>query len=479
MKRIRFKHDPASVYLGHGFPWTVRHRQRYDRLVSEGLDRTFDAGSWTLQALEGIGAPVRLEARLLTQHVFLAGTTGCGKTRLLELMALQAARRGDAVAVIDPKGDAALQARLRPGVRVAPHEPGSVPYNPLERFDEPRQIADRVAALLPGDGESAAFRDFAWQVAAKVAAGIRSADMPMDLARLHRFAFTALPELAEAVLRRHAPKRTLDEYRRRRAAGTAAPVPGLDGLLELMDHPREHFLKLGSALAATLSKLTAGRLRKALSAAGFSWDRLMAEGGVALLELPFLRGSDTARAVARLALLDLQHAIGRRPPGGRRLSLFIDEFSDLAMPEFVEVLNKARSMEVSVTVATQTFSDLRASLGSEARAMQILGNAGTIVQFRTHDETDARLFSRLAGREPARTVTRSQSFEPALFGSGSRWVDDFRATFTTHIQIREEDAVPPYLLHRLPNLHAFARVGGRLYKLMVPVVEGGAPCGSF
>lgn len=479
MTRVRFEHDPTSVYLGHGFPWTVRHRLRYELLVSEGLDRPSDVGSWTLQGLEGLGAPVRLDARLLTQHVFLAGTTGCGKTRLLELMALQAARRGDAVAVIDPKGDAAMQARLRPGIRVAPNEPDSHPYNPLGRFDEPRQIADRVAALLPADGEAAAFRNFAWQVMAKVAAGIEAAGMPMNLALVNRFAFSALPELAEAVIRRRAPKLTLAEYRRRRAAGTAAPVPGLDGLLELMDHPREHFLKLGSALAATLSKLTAGRLRKALSGAGFSWDRLMAEGGVAVLELPFLRGSDTARAVARLALVDLQHAIGRRPPGGRRLSLFIDEFSDLAMPEFVEVLNKSRSMGVSITVATQTFSDLRASLGSEARAMQILGNAGTIVQFRTHDKTDAEMFSKLAGREPARVVSRSQSFEPALFASGSRWVDDYRATFTTHTQLRDEEVVPPHLLHRLPNLHGFARVAGRLYKLMVPVIDGGAPCGSF
>jgi conjugal transfer pilus assembly protein TraD len=311
-----------------------------------------------------------------------------------------------------------------------------------------------------------------------VAAGIDAAGEAMELRVVDRYAFSALAELADKALRRRAPKLSMAEYRRRRASGTAAPVPGLDGLLELLDHPREHYLKLGSALAAALSKLTAGRLRRALSGTGFSWDRLMAEGGAAVLELPFLRGSDTARSVARLALVDLQHAIGRRPPGGRRLSLFIDEFSDLAMPEFVEVLNKARSMGVSVTVATQTFSDLRASLGSEARAMQILGNAGTIVQFRTHDETDAELFSKLAGREPARVVSRSHSFEPALFASGSKWVDDYRATFTTHTQLRDEEVVPPYLLHQLPNLHAFARVGGQLYKLMVPVIEGGAPCGS-
>jgi len=480
VKRIAFRHDPGGVYLGHGFPWTVRHRQRFDRAVSEDLAQPSDVGLWTLQGLEGMGEPVRLDARLLEQHVFLCGATGCGKTRLMELMALQAVARGDAVAVIDPKGDRAMRSRLRPALRVAPHEPHATPYNPLERFDEPRQIADRVAAMLPADGEAAAFRNFAWEVVASVAAGMAAAEEPMTLERLRRFAFGATDELARRVLKRLAPTLSLGEYERRRAQNTAAPVPGVDGLLELLRHPREHFLKLASALGAALSKLTAGGLRRALSEPGFSWDRLMREGGTALLEIPFLRGADTARAVARLALVDLQHAIARRPPGGRRLSLFIDEFSDLAMPEFIDVLNKARSQGVAITVATQTFSDLRAALGSEARAQQVIGNASTIVQFRTHDETDAELFSKLAGREPARVVSRSHSFEPALFSSGSKYVDDYRATFTTHTQVRDEEVVPPYLLHQLPNLHAFARVGGRLCKLMVPVIEGGdeAPCGS-
>ncbi len=478
-KRVAFRHEPDSVYLGHGFPWTVRHRQRFDRAVSEDLAQPSEVGLWTLQGLEGVGGPVRLDARLLEQHVFICGTTGCGKTRLLELMALQAVARGDAVAVIDPKGDPAMRARLRPSIRVAPHEALTTPYNPLERFDEPRQIADRVAAMLPADGEAAAFRNFAWEVVAKVAAGMAAADEPMTLDRLRRFAFESTEDLARRALKRRAPKLSLADYERRRAQASAAPVPGVDGLLELLRHPRDHYLKLASALGAALSKLTSGGLRKTLSEPGFSWDGLMSRGGVALLEIPFLRGADTARAIARMALVDLQHSIARRPRGGRRLSLFIDEFSDLAMPEFIDVLNKARSLGVAITVATQTFSDLRAALGSEARALQVIGNASTIVQFRTQDETDAELFSRLAGREPARIVSRSHSFEPALFSSGSKYVDDYRATFTTHTQVRDEEVVPPYLMHQLPNLHAFARVGGRLYKLMVPVIEGGeSPCGS-
>lgn len=473
------------MYFGHGFPWNLQCRRRADRAVAEGLDRRIDVGSWSLHGVGGIGVPVGLPERLLDQHVFLCGTTGSGKTRLLELLALQAIRRGEAVAVVDPKGDRELRRRVRPRYWFCPYDRRSVAYNPLGTYEEPRQIADRVAAMMPADGDAQAFRNFAWEVVAAAALAVDAAGERMTVDAIRRAVFESPEALARRVLRRRAPRlaeKGLEEYEKGRAAGKYAPVPGVDGMIRIIRHPRDHFQKLASGLGAILEKLTAGTLRRILSKDGFSWDRLVERREIAYFELGSLRGAETARAIARLALLDLAHAIGRwmaKPAKERRLSLFIDEFSDFAVPEFIDILNKARGCGVSITLATQTFSDLRAALGSEARAMQILGNASTIVQFRTHDESDAELFSALAGSEAARTIRRSHSFEPALFSSGSKWVDDFRATFAMQTEVRDEKILPAHLIARLPNLHAFGRIGGRLYKLIVPWIEEDGCCGHY
>ncbi|MCK7582151.1 MAG: type IV secretion system DNA-binding domain-containing protein [Chromatiales bacterium] len=42
-------------------------------------------------------------------HLLIVGTTGAGKTRLLDLLVTQAVLRGEAVVILDPKGDRDLQ----------------------------------------------------------------------------------------------------------------------------------------------------------------------------------------------------------------------------------------------------------------------------------------------------------------------------------------------------------------------------------
>jgi conjugal transfer pilus assembly protein TraD len=400
--------------------------------------------------------------------VLIGGTTGCGKTRLLELLALQAIKAGEAVVILDPKGDRDLLDRAYACAERAgragefrffslPHPSKSSTYNPIGACRQPREVADRIAALLPSAGESMPFRNFAWDVVQRTAQAMRDAGRTMTLANLRRAIFEDLEGLASAL-----------------PAHRAAPIRGL------LTHPREHFQKMTSSLGPVLTRLTSGPLKSQLSAPSpdLAWERAVRERSIVYFFLGSMMGADSAQAVAKLVLLDFQGFVGARYANGASrepVSLVIDEFSDLAMPEFVGVLNKSRGAGVSIALATQTFSDLEAALGSEARAMQILGNASTIVQFRTGNERDAELFSRLAGREPAPVVTNGQSYEPAFLSSGSRWVDDFRAVYSTNVQIRDVEPLPAHFPPRLANLHAFARIGADVYKILVPLVRMDGP----
>jgi hypothetical protein len=195
------------------------------------------------------------------------------------------------------------------------------------------------------------------------------------------------------------------------------------------------------------------------------------ERQVAYFFLGSLLGYETADAVAKMALLDFQSYVGRRYLERRSdpVSLFVDELGDVLTPEFVNILNKARGAGVSVTACAQTVSDLEAALGSRARALQVVGNVNTVVQFRAASASDAEAFGELAGRRLLRLPSEGEFYAPAFFGT--RDIDDFRAAFSWQLQPVEMPLVPSGPLQELPTFHFFARWGARVYRGCVPLVD--------
>ncbi len=416
---------PESVHLGKGFEWTL-----------EAAQETIESG----RPAERREGDLFLPDAVLGQHVLVLGTTGTGKTRLLEILALQAIARGDAVVIIDPKGDDRLLERVRKaaGPRLRhfslPHPGKGVRYNPIGRYHEVREVADRIAALLPSSGDALPFRNFGWDIVYTAARELHG-KQPMTLRNLKRCAID-------------------------RPIGPLA------------ERPREHYLKMASALIPVLSKLATEQLSPAEG--GLSWERVDEERLVSYFSLGSLLGGESASAVAKMALLDLQSYVGARYAYGKGYGpvwLFVDELGDVVTPEFVSILNKSRGAGLRVVMCGQTASDLEAALGSRARALQILGNANTVIQFRAQSAPDAEVFSEMAGERLVRMRSEGAAYEPALFSSGFRDVDDFRARFGETFDWREHALVPPWALVQLPVFHFFARWDGRVFRGRVPLLK--------
>lgn len=420
----RIPESPGAVYLGQGFEWTV-----------DAVQETVESGVPATRSETALF----LTDQLLNQHLLAFGTTGIGKTRLLELLALQAIARGDPVVVIDPKGDGRLLARLSSaaGARFRlfslPHPQRSIRYNPLGRYHDAREVADRVAALLPSGGDSLPFRNFGWDIVNTVA---------KEFDRKKPITFQSLKRAA------------IDQ-----------PIKPLS------DRPREHYLKMAASLIPILSKLSIDLLCP--KEGGLSWDGVAERREVVYFELGSLLANETANAVARTTLLDLQSFVGARYASGKTsepLWLFVDELADAVTVEFISLLSKSRGAGLRIVACGQTSADLEAALGSRARAMQVMGNANTILQMRCQNAADAAVFSELAGERLIRLHSEGASYEPALLGSGLRTVDDYRAHFAEAIDLREHPLVPTWLMVGLARSHFFARIDGKVYRGRVPLL---------
>lgn len=462
-----------EVYVGEGFEWRVSDAET---VWAEG------GSPWEAARMRGLFAP----ERLLEQHVLLLGTTGTGKTRMLELLILQAIARGEAVAIVDPKGDERLAQVVRTAAERAgrtfryfslPTPETSVRYNPVGHYAQVREVADRIAALLPAEGEAMSFRNYGWEVVDTVARALAVAEEPVTLIALKRFAIDQPWALVRTILERRFPKiprpgeasRVAEVYETLVSKGKVEPCPALDALVALARRPHEHFLKMVSALVPILTRLAGC---EALTP-GWSWREAEEKREVVYFFLGSLLGYETANAVAKMALLDFQSFVGRRYVERRRepFSLFVDELGDVLTPEFVNIVNKCRGAGVRVTACAQTLSDFEAALGSRARALQVIGNVNGVFQFRAQSTEDAEAFGDRAGRRLLRIPCEGETYEPAFFDSGFRGVDDFRAAFSKQVRRQELAVVPASAVLDLPTFHYFARWEGRVYRGFVPWIE--------
>ncbi|MBP2170724.1 conjugative coupling factor TraD (TOL family) [Erwinia toletana] len=459
-------------------------------------------------------------------HTLVMGTTRVGKTRLAELLITQDIRRGDVVIIFDPKGDADLLKRAWSEAVRAGRENEfylfhlgwpelSARYNAIGRFGRISEVASRIAGQLSNEGNSAAFREFAWRFVniitrALVALGKRPDyqliarhvvnidGLFIDYARhaltaIDRKAWEVVAQLASNINDKNTPRNLLGRDRHVVAleqyinqSGIYDPI--LDGLRSAVRYDRTYFDKIVASLLPLLEKLTTGSIAQLLAPDYsdlndprpiFDWPQLIRKRGIAYVAFDALSDSEVSGAVGNSMFADLVSVAGHiykfgindGLPGNSServpINLHCDEFSELMGEEFIPLINKGGGTGIQVTAYTQTLSDIQAGIGSVAKAGQVVGNFNNLIMLRVRETATAEL---LTGQLPEVEIRSSSVTSGVTDASVPAGQSDFTSHTSEQINLTRVPMLDSSALVQLPKGQAFALLeGGQLWKIRLPL----------
>lgn len=506
--------DARQYWLGRGFPWSDIEATKLHTLMSMGVVRTIgrvaqhhEGAYW----VHGLAAEADLfsEVTNLVGHTLIVGSTRVGKTRLFDVLIAQAIFRGEAVIIIDPKGDHGLAQNARAAcesngeldrfVYFHPAHPDrSACIDPLRNWNRKTELASRVAALIPSETGADPFTAFGWKVLNDITNGIIATGNRPNLVQLRRYVEGGPESLLQQALKMHFTANVRDwesrvaaylrKYKDRQLQAyvafyqevgiNEAQSVDLDGLISTYEHNRDHFQKMIASLIPILSMLTSGPLQELLSP-DFDpgHERLVTDmskvirgNKVVYIGLDSLADSTVGSAIGSIMLADLAAVAGDRYNYGIQtltpVNLFIDEAAEVLNQPAIQLMNKGGGADFRVTIATQTFADFASRLGDENKARQVLANTNNKIALRVLDSETQKY---IAEGMP-QTKVRSMALR---YGHNvdTHIHDEYSASYQEQILEEEAELFPAAMLGELPPLHFIARLsGGRTLKGRIPIL---------
>src|SRR5699024_4006709 len=237
------------------------------------------------------------------------------------------------------------------------------------------------------------------------------------------------------------------------------PSEALNGLVGSFEHNREHFQKMIATLVPVMAMLTSGDMAGLLSPTPDPDDtrpithmtKIINSGQGAYIGLDSLADSTVASAIGSILMADLTAVAADRYNYGVSdvgINVFLDEAAEVINQPTIMLLNKGRGGKFCLTIATQTFADFVAKLGSEAQARQVLGNTNNLIALRTIDADTQQYVEEQLDEITLRTLTRDYKI-----GAGINNPTDFDGSYNESMDTDTGALFTSSMLGKLPNMH--------------------------
>ena len=448
----------------------------------------------------------------------LCGTTQAGKGVYLSHLVAQAIARGDVVIVIDPKHSSRLKDNILHACRASgrddpltfhPAFPDTgVRLDPMHSFTNATEIASRIRQAFPPNMDES-FANFAWMAVNAIAQGLIALEIRPTLPLIAKYVKLGIYDILEPLQEKHAREFAPSDWQKNyfelkeKAGRPPAPTvserlmvlvalyetslhhiaadPAIDGLIEVFRHNREHYSKITASLLPILSMLTTGRLADSLSPTitdphdtrpVMNLEKVINGGHVLYIGLDSMPNPTVASTLAGIWLADLANIAGRRYNLGlsalnsQRISLFIDEVSNVINVPLIEILNKGAESGIQTTCAMQTIADLAHRMGSVEAAHVVLGNLNNLIALRTKDQMTQNFVVETLGN----TYIANQSLSISN-RAPDHLSPDYHSGLSRQMNTELEPIFPPEFLGKLPNCEAIVQVSaGYIYKTRCPIL---------
>lgn len=535
--------EPTRLYRA------ARHLERWVEFAPFGLSKLSRVTGWDhplnpARPLPAVGGLPRLhgvEPREMdvtlplgerVGHTLVLGTTRVGKTRLAELFITQDIHRKrdgehEVVIVFDPKGDADLLKRMYVEAKRAGRDGEfyvfhlgwpdiSARYNAVGRFGRITEVATRIAGQLSGEGNSAAFREFAWRFVNIIARALVELGQRPDYLLIQRHvinidalfmeyaqhyfskadikAWDAIVQIEGKLSEKNIPRHMVGREKRVVAieqylSHARHYDPVLDGLRSAVRYDRTYFDKIVASLLPLLEKLTTGKIAQLLAPNYldfsdprpiFDWMQVIRQRAIVYVGLDALSEPEVAAAVGNSQFADLVSVAGHiykfgiddglpNTNASKKIPINVhaDEFNELIGDEFVPMVNKGGGAGLQITAYTQTLSDIEARIGNRAKAGQIVGNFNNLLMLRVRETLTAELLTHQLPQVEISTTSLVSGATDSSDPSG-------KTAFTSNTQDRVTTTTVPLIepaqVVSLPKGQAFGLIeGGVLWKIRMPL----------
>lgn len=532
--------QPSGMYI-----WARKFERAHEKTWLRFLTRVSSAdsifnplrplppvgGNPAIHAVELVEEEVLLPMTERVGHTLVLGTTRVGKTRLAEILIEQDIQRGEGpVITFDPKSDAGLLIRMYMAAKRMGREDDfyvfhlgfpdiSARYNAVGNFARITEVASRIAGQLSAEGNSAAFKEFAWRFINIVARALVSLGQRPDYNNILRYVTDIEPLFCEYLewwlprnaeqgwvedindmtqeaeqqykrnprLAKHANPRT--EAMRKYVEHMGVSDPIVLGLLSALRYDRTYFDKLVASLLPLLEKLTTGKIGKLIAPDYFDvsddrpifdWTQVIRKKAIVYIGLDALTDTEVASAVGNSMFSDLvstsgmiyKHGYEHGMLDGKanampKICLHADEFNELMGDEFLPMVNKAGGAGMQITAYTQSRGDIEARLNSAAKARQVESNFNNLIMLRVKEKETAELLTdQLSEVEISQKMTVSGASDSSDTDNNI----DFTSNTQDRISMLRVMTLEPSHITALPKGQAFCLLdGGNLWKVRFPL----------
>ena len=394
-----------SLFSKKKFTWRNRSFKRLRQLipVEKGEQSILLGVGHPIDKLQDIGFLPYPEGHR-KGHMWVFGTTGTGKTRLLEAMVEQDIKHGNSVLVIDPKGDGDLFSkvvqvaaecdRMEDLMLLTPIFPDcSIKIDPLCHYFLPEEIVSHVISGIQSKEEF--FVDVANEITLIV----------VNSLILFAKATGISPNLNFQKIKDRIGYIDLKNTREQLGTIPTDEARELIGSLDqVLTPPVDHFARVSASLRTTLSSLVTGNVGSIIGRVESNKfiDRLESGKPVILVvQTGAMLTRKTAHIVARVLISMIQSFVGRAFASGKRLEIplciYADEAANILYRGVEDLFSKARGANVWLHAFSQSISDLTSVLTHESHARRILDNCNTKIFMRVNDIETATYISDYAG----------------------------------------------------------------------------------